>query len=1050
MRSLPLISLVACLAMPTLASAAEGAADAPNAPVIKDDDKDPDDPLEVHGNEILVTAPRVIGSIDVPQQPIEVFDETDIASYGVSSIEELLDAISPQTGSGRGRGDGRPVMLLNGQRISSFREMRGIPPEAIRRVEVLPEEVALRFGYSANQRVVNIILKDQFQAVTTSGEYNRPTRGGYDNYELEGGLFKIAGPRRYNINGKFDNTGMLTEAERGVTQDASRVSQVAGDPDPARYRSLAAQDHELTLEGTMTQGLGEKGLAGAITVTGGYTRSNTLSLSGLDTVPLTYDGQELRRTLPDPLTNRSITDTFEGGLGYSTMVGEWQLSATANATYTDNNTRVDRRRGEAQYGDLQAEVASGALSITGALPDVPGAGVDVATTRQLTLSNLVTLSGKPFRMPAGEANLTVKAGYDYDRSMSEDTRTTVGDVTLRRGDVLGGVNLALPLTSKGEDFLGAVGDITLNFSGGLDHLSDFGTLKDWSAGVTWSPTSTLMLQASYIVDQAAPKLTQLAAPSVETYNVAVYDFTNSRTALVTTVTGGNPDLKKETQRDWKISAQWKLPFLQRSNLIVEYFRNRSSDVTQSFPLLTSAIEDAFPDRVTRDADGNLTRIDRRAVTFDEVKSSSMRWGFNISGSLGGSSASSGRGGTEGGSARMSAAPVQSVTGPNGPMAGGQVLDGGQAGGQATGQATGQSGRPNFDPSRFAAIREKLCAPGAGDPDPATLPEGLRNRLSGADGKIDAAKLAEFRQRACSADGPGATPGAGGGRGPMDPERFERIRTALCAGGSGPPDVASLPDRMRERIMGADGKVDPARLAELRERFCNAPTPAPGTTRAEGEQPMFPPPGAFGGPPPMASNAGAGGAGGTRSEQGGRGPGGMGSPGGGGGFGPPGGRNGSRWNLSVYHTWRFTDTILIAPGVPVLDQLGGDSATAGGTPRHTIEAEGGLFKNGYGLRLKAEWNAPARVDGSGAPGSQDLRFGSTFDVSLRLFADLGRNEDLVAKMPFLKGSRLSLRADNLLDSRQKVTDQNGSTPIAYQRAYREPQGRVLGIDFRKMF
>lgn len=1039
LRSLPLISLVASLAMPMPAFAAEAAADAPSVPVIKDDDSDPDNPLEVHGNEILVTAPRVIGSIDVPQQPIAVFDENDIASYGVASIEELLDAISPQTGSGRGRG-GSPVMLLNGQRISSFREMRGIPPEAIRRVEVLPEEVALRFGYSANQRVVNIILKDQFSAVTTSGEYNRPTRGGYDNYELEGGLFKIAGPRRFNVNGKLDNTSMLTEAERGITQDESRVSQVAGDPDPARYRSLAAQDHELTLEGTMTQGLGEKGLAGAITATGGYTRSNTLSLSGLDTVPLTYDGQTLRRTLADPLSNRSITDTFEGGLGYSTMLGEWQVSATANATYTDTNTRVDRRRTETQYGDLQAEVASGALSITGALPNVPGAGVDVATTRQLTLSNLVTLSGKPFRMPAGEANLTVKGGYDFDRSMSEDTRNTVGNVTLRRGDLLGGVNLALPLTSKGEDFLGAVGDITLNFSGGLDHLSDFGTLTDWSAGVTWSPTETLMLQASYIVDQAAPKLTQLAAPMVETYNVAVYDFTNSRTALVTTVTGGNPDLKKETQRDWKISAQWKLPFLQRSNLIVEYFRNRSSNVTQAFPLLTSAIEDAFPDRVTRDADGNLTRIDRRAVTFDEVKTSSMRWGFNISGSLGGSSSTGGSSG--GSSARMSAAPVQSVTGPNGPMAGGQVLNGGQTSNEAA--------RPNFDPSRFAAIREKLCAPGAGDPDPASLPEGLRNRLSGADGKIDPAKLAEFKQRACSAEGQGATPGEGGGRGPMDPERFERIRTALCAGGSGPPDVASLPDRMRERIMGADGKVDPAKLAELRERFCNAPTPAPGTTRAQGEQPGFPPPGAFGGQPPMASNAGERGAGGTRAESGGRGPGG--GPGGppGGGFGPPGGRNGSRWNLSIYHTWRFTDTILIAPGVPVLDQLNGNSTSAGGTPRHTIEAEGGLFKNGYGLRLKGEWNAPARVDGSGAPGSQDLRFGSTFDVSLRIFADLGRNEDLVSKMPFFKGSRLSLKANNLLDSRQKVTDQNGLTPIAYQPAYREPQGRVLGIDFRKMF
>lgn len=1039
MRSLPLISLVACLGMPALASAQD-------APVVVSDDNSVED-LEVHGDEILVLSPRIIGQIDVPQQPIEVLTEEDIASYGVNSIEELLDAISPQTGSGRGRGDGRPVMLLNGQRISSFREMRNIPPEAIRRLEVLPEEVALRFGYSANQRVVNVILKDQFSAVTSSTEYNRPTRGGYDNYELEGGLFKIAGPRRYNVNAKLDNTSMLTEDERGIIQEPSRVSDVAGDPDPARYRSLAAKDSELVLEGTMTQGIGENGLGGSLTVTGGYTRSQTTSLSGLDTLTLTNPaGESAIRTLPDPLTSRAVSDTFEGGVGYNKMIGEWQLSATANATYADSNTRVDRRR---DTSALVAAAAAGTLAIDGALPDVAGAGVDIARTRQLTLSNLATISGNPFRMPAGDANLTVKAGYDFDRSISEDTRNALDGITLKRGDVLGGVNLALPLTSKNEDFLGAIGDVTLNLSGGLDHLSDFGTLKDWSAGVTWSPTSKLTFQASYIVDEAAPKLTQLAAPNILTYNVAVYDFTNAETALVTATSGGNPDLKKETQRDWKLSAQWQLPlsFLQRSNLIVEYFSNHSSDVTQSFPLLTPAIEAAFPDRVTRDDDGNLVAIDRRPVTFDEVRSSSMRWGINISGSLGAAASS---GGASGNSApRSSSAPLAPVTGPNGPMPSVQTL------GQQPAGAPG--GR---DPSRFAAMRQQLCAPGAAEPDLAALPEGMRSRLTGPDGKIDPAKLAEFKQRACSADGPGGPGGPGGppgaGPGNFDPARAERLRAALCS--DGPPDLASLPDRMRERLLDADGKVDPAKLAEQRERVCKAdgaPAGAAPGGAAAGQQPVDPMREMrFAGGGPTTSTSGPGG---TRAEEtgpGARGPGmggpGMGGPGMGGPGGPGGRPGGSRWNLAVYHTWRFTDTVTIAPGVATLDQLNGDAIGAGGTPRHAIEAEGGLFKNGYGLRLKAEWESPAKVNGSGLPGSSDLRFGSTFDVDLRIFADLGRNEALVAKVPFLKGSRLSLKADNILDSRQKVTDESGATPIAYQRAYRNPQGRVLGIDFRKMF
>lgn len=1016
MRSLPLLSLAAALCYPACgAHAAEpvpapGSSTEPSAPVLEVGPKD-DEELEVTGNEILVTAPRILGTIDVPQKPIEVLNEEDIASYGASSIEELIAALAPQTGSGRGRGGGRPVFLVNGQRITSFREMRRIPPEAIRRLEILPEEVALRFGYPPNQRVVNFILKDKFNAASAAGEYNRPTRGGYDNYELESGLFKIAGPRRYNFSAKLDETSALTENERDIRQNPDQVPTVPGDPDPARYRSLAAQSSELSLEGTMTQGLGEKGLAGSITASGGYTHSISNSLNGLDAVALSYDGRTELRTLPDPLRTRAVSDAFAGSLGYSSLLGDWQLSTTLDGTYTDASTRVDRRR---DTSSLVAAAAAGELDIDGALPLLPGAGVDTARTRSLALTSLATLSGTPFRMPAGASNLTVKAGYDFTRSLNDDTRTDIGTVRLTRGDISTGVNLALPLTSRAEDVLGAIGDLTLNLSGGVNHLSDFGSLYNWSTGMTWSPTDTLTFQASYIVEQAAPELAQLGAPTIVSYNVPVYDFTRATTSLVTVTTGGNPDLVKEKQRDVKLSATWELPFLKRSNLIVEYFRNRSSDVTQSFPLLTPAIEAAFPGRVTRDAAGNLIAIDRRPVTFDEVSTSNLRWGFNISGSIGSSATGSAAAASSGerGSARPSAqaAPV-AVVGPRGP----EVAPAPGAGSGGANPEGAPGARAGFDPSRFAALRERLCAPDA-QIDPAELPERMRERLVGADGKIDPERLAQLRQRACSADG---APVA------FDPERLARMRAALCVKGT--PDLSAFPDRMRERLLGADGQVDPERLAQARERICSAPEPG----RGEG---MAPPPG-----------GGRGAAG--------EGPGGAGARGGAPEGGPPpmmGRGRGGRWNLAVFHTWRFSDRVTIAPGVPVLDQLSGDAISAGGVARHAIEAEGGLFKNGYGARMNAEWNAPARVNGSGLPGSSDLRFGSTFLVNLRFFADLGRNESLVDRMPFLKGARLSFTVDNLLDSRQKVTDADGLVPIAYQAAYRAPQGRVIGIDLRKLF
>ena len=83
------------------------------------------------GNQIVVIGSRVAGQVDTAKPPIKELDEEDVASYGAGSLNELLGFLAPETGSGRGRGGGHPVILLNGQRIASFRELRDFPPEAI-------------------------------------------------------------------------------------------------------------------------------------------------------------------------------------------------------------------------------------------------------------------------------------------------------------------------------------------------------------------------------------------------------------------------------------------------------------------------------------------------------------------------------------------------------------------------------------------------------------------------------------------------------------------------------------------------------------------------------------------------------------------------------------------------------------------------------------------------------------------------------------------------------------------------------------------------------
>ena len=80
----------------------------------------------------------------------------------------------------------------------------------------------------------------------------------------------------------------------------------------------------------------------------------------------------------------------------------------------------------------------------------------------------------------------------------------------------------------------------------------------------------------------------------------------------------------------------------------------------------------------------------------------------------------------------------------------------------------------------------------------------------------------------------------------------------------------------------------------------------------------------------------------------------------------------------------------------------------------------------------------------------LTFGPLATFNIRAFVDLGRRPALVAKAPFLKGSRILFGITNLFDGQQKVTDATGTVPLRYRSAYLDPAGRVFSLELRKQF
>lgn len=168
--------------------------------------------------------------------------------------------------------------------------------------------------------------------------------------------------------------------------------------------------------------------------------------------------------------------------------------------------------------------------------------------------------------------------------------------------------------------------------------------------------------------------------------------------------------------------------------------------------------------------------------------------------------------------------------------------------------------------------------------------------------------------------------------------------------------------------------------------------------------------------------------------------------GGGGRGPQMQPGQGRFNLSIYHTYRIQDEIIIRQGLPVIDQLDGGSTSARGVSRNEIQLQGGVFRNGFGGFVNANWRDGTRINGATA--NQDISFGSQATVNLNMFADLNSRTTWVARFPILKGSRVSLGIENLFDTRVDVSS-SGSLPLNYQPDFLDPQGRIIRINLRKV-
>jgi TonB dependent receptor len=534
---------------------------------------------------VVVRGSRLPESVPGDVKPELAIGTFEIRTTGATTLPELLATLLPQTQSGRRRGGNRPILLVNARRVADFSEIRAIPVRAIRRVEIYPEDVALRYGFPADQKVVNLILVGQFSIIGVTGGLGLSAEGERDNYSLalDGTRISTAGRSTFSL--EASQSTAVTEEDLGVSLSPGGVPGV---------RTLLPEATNLRVSGALgrsLEGLGEQGY-GTI---------------GVDIVQNTTDAVLGRTGAGRDLVRDTSLSTAKLSLTAEAIRKDLRRSSIFLLQSEDQQTRTDRTDGglddEADQNQIGASFDG---NLAGPLPGLaagPGA----------------------FNLNIQLANNTLESSFRRG--------LVVGDSDIERTRSAVSGSLSLPLASRRRTN-SALGDVSLTLNAGVSDTSDFGGSALWGAGVNWSPRSELTLTARYDETEELPTLVQLGAPLSNLPSASVYDARTGTSLRLDVVTGGNLDLLEEKRRDVTIGATFAPLQVEGLNLSATYARNETENFIGSIGVNTRATEAAFPSLYTRNGSEALIGVDSRPLNLGDRTTQTLSLGLSFTRNFG--------------------------------------------------------------------------------------------------------------------------------------------------------------------------------------------------------------------------------------------------------------------------------------------------------------------------------------------------------------------------------------------------------------------------------
>lgn len=603
------------------------------------------------------------------------FGEETIAAHGADSIQELLKKLAPLIDP---NGE-EPIILINGEPAGYDQSILGYPPEALRRLDVLKPEAATEYGQPAGKRVINLVLKRSFSSFNADVGADWPTAGGKSGQRLSVARTAISGRTRWNANARLSRDSALWKNHRNVQRregvfdrrgvviglgggeidpalsllvgrpvnfaglalsdgaslaDFAALADQRDDLDPARYETLSPNRENASLSIGMTRPLGRFNLSLNVNAN----LSNNESFRGpamanmiwRETDAASPFSQNVRIIRPvdglHALRSAGESQSLGGSLSLNGNVAGWQGSFGLNFNHSRNENRLENGVSDAA---LQAAFDAGEISPFAALgPEW------IASTRNKgqneNLSAQFMVQRGVLTLPAGDISLSMGANGSMGSSRNirwvHDDDAREDRSKRKQGSAQASLNI--PINRDRQGLLPLPVNLSIDLSAGANQSSGGRVQRRWSVGGNLEPVPWLQLRGSMDGTDMAPAFEQLDGV-IDQQIERVFDYARQEVAEVIWVTGGNPNLRRGRQQSLSLNAMVRPFGPNGASMNFGYRRSESMNAISALPDLTPVVEAAFPDRIFRDAEGRLVRVDARSINLESDSNSSLNSGLTI-------------------------------------------------------------------------------------------------------------------------------------------------------------------------------------------------------------------------------------------------------------------------------------------------------------------------------------------------------------------------------------------------------------------------------------